>query len=266
MIPPSLYFVCQDSTPKSVQGPDHQLALSGLLFTRSVPIVAFNLSALFWNRHNPVTPEGTFDAAIARLDHLVQLGITHVELMPVNAFPGEHGWGYDGAGLFAVQQAYGGPAGLKRFVNACHARGLAVLLDVVYNHLGPSGNYLGRYGPYFTARHHTPWGPAVNFDGPDNDEVRRFFSDNALLWLRDYHLDGLRLDAVHAIVDTSAHPFLEQLAAEVKQLAAQLDRPLVLIAESDLNDPRLLRPVSRPGLRPMERRDKPRATTMITMA
>jgi maltooligosyltrehalose trehalohydrolase len=193
------------------------------------------------------TPEGTFAAAIKRLDHLVQLGITHVELMPVNAFPGEHGWGYDGVSLFAVQQAYGGPDGMKRFVNACHARGLAVLLDVVYNHLGPSGNYLGRYGPYFTTRHHTPWGPAVNFDGPDSDEVRRFFCDNALMWLRDYHLDGLRLDAVHAIVDTSARPFLEQLAAGVKQLAVQLDRPLVLIAESDLNDPRLLWPAQRGG-------------------
>jgi len=193
------------------------------------------------------TPAGTLDAAIGRLAHLLQLGITHVEVMPVNAFPGEHGWGYDGVGLFATQHAYGGPEGLKRFVNACHERGLAVLLDVVYNHLGPSGNYLGKYAPYFTARHHTPWGPAVNFDGPDSDEVRRFFCDNALMWLRDYHFDGLRLDAVHAIVDTSARTFLEQLADEVQQLAVQLARPLVLIAESDLNDPRLIQPAQRGG-------------------
>ena len=190
------------------------------------------------------TPEGTFDTAIGRLEHLVQLGITHVEVMPVNTFPGEHGWGYDGVGLFAPQQTYGGPDGLKRFINACHVRGLAVLLDVVYNHLGPSGNYLGKFAAYFTERHQTPWGPAVNFDGPDNAEVRRFFCDNALMWLRDYHFDGLRLDAVHAIVDTSAQPILAQLAREVEQLSIQLDRPLVLIAESDLNDPRLVRPAS----------------------
>lgn len=208
---------------------------------RAVPLSC----AVIYELHiGTFTAEGTFDAAIGRLEHLVQLGITHVEMMPVNAFPGEHGWGYDGVSLFAPQQAYGGPDGLKRFVNACHARGLAVLLDVVYNHLGPSGNYLGKFAPYFTERHHTPWGPALNFDGPESDEVRRFFCDNAAMWLRDYHCDGLRLDAVHAIVDTSARPFLEQLGAEVKQLSIELDRPLVLIAESDLNDPRLLMPVS----------------------
>jgi maltooligosyltrehalose trehalohydrolase len=193
------------------------------------------------------TPAGTFDAAIGRLEHLVQLGITHVEVMPVNAFPGEHGWGYDGVDLFAPQEAYGGPDGLKRFVNACHDHGLAVLLDVVYNHLGPSGNYLGVFAPYFTERHHTPWGAALNFDGPNSNEVRRFFCDNALTWLRDYHCDGLRLDAVHAIMDMSTRPFLEQLASEVKRLSIQLDRSLVLIAESDLNDPRLVLPASRGG-------------------
>jgi maltooligosyltrehalose trehalohydrolase len=186
------------------------------------------------------TPEGTFDSAIARLDHLVDLGITHVELMPVNEFPGARGWGYDGVDLYAPHHAYGGPDGLKRLVNACHARGLAVILDVVYNHLGPAGNYLGVYGPYFTDRHHTPWGAAINFDGPDSDEVRRFFIDNAVMWLRDYHVDGLRIDAVHAIVDTSATHILEALAAEVRLLEATLGRHLTLIAESDLNDPRLL--------------------------
>jgi len=186
------------------------------------------------------TPHGTFDAAIEKLDHLVGLGVTHVELMPVNEFSGARGWGYDGVDLFAPHHAYGGPEGLKRLVDACHARHLAVLLDVVYNHLGPAGNYLGKYAPYFTSRYTSPWGEALNFDGADCGEVRRFFCDNALMWLRDYHLDGLRLDAVHAILDASATPFLEQLALEVKQLSEQLNRPLVLIPESDLNDPRLL--------------------------
>jgi len=187
------------------------------------------------------TPEGTFAAAIHKLDHLARLGVTHVELMPVGEFPGSRGWGYDGADLFAPHHAYGGPEALKRLVAVCHARGLAALLDVVYNHLGPVGNYLSRFGPYFARRYSTPWGPALNFDGPHSDEMRRFFCDNARMWLRDYHFDGLRLDAVQAMLDTSAEPFLEQLATEVKQLAAQLGRRLVLIPESDLNDPRLLR-------------------------
>ena len=194
------------------------------------------------------TPEGTFDAAVARLDHLVDLGVTHVELMPVAAFPGDRGWGYDGVALYAPHHAYGGPEGLVRLVDACHARGLAVLLDVVYNHLGPDGNYLRQFGPYFTDRYTTPWGEAVNLDGRDSDEVRRFFIDNALMWLRDYHIDGLRLDAVHAIFDTSAIHFLAQLADEVADLEAALGRHLVLVAESDLNDPRLVRPAAAGGL------------------
>jgi maltooligosyltrehalose trehalohydrolase len=187
------------------------------------------------------TPAGTFDAVSERLDHLIDLGVTHLELMPVNAFSGTRGWGYDGVDLYAPHHAYGGPEGLKRLVNACHNRGLAVLLDVVYNHLGPTGNYLSRFGPYFTDHYSTPWGQAVNLDGPGSDEVRRFFCDNALMWLRDYHFDGLRTDAVHAIVDTSAVHFLEQLSTEVRELEAQCGRHLVLIAESDLNDPRLVR-------------------------
>src|SRR5262249_12610710 len=149
------------------------------------------------------SPAGTFDGAIERLDALVELGVTHLELMPVASFAGDRGWGYDGVGLFAPHEAYGGPDGLKRLVDAAHARGLAVLLDVVYNHLGPSGNYLARFGPYFTDRYHTPWGDAPNLDGPGSDEVRRFFCDNALQWLRDYHIDGLRIDAVHALLDQS---------------------------------------------------------------
>ncbi len=187
------------------------------------------------------TPEGTFDSAIDRLAHLVDLGVTHIELLPVAEFSGNRGWGYDGTDLYAPHHAYGGPDGLKRLVNACHQRGLAVLLDVVYNHLGPSGNYLGQFGPYFTQRYSTPWGEAVNLDGPDSLEVRRLFIDNALMWLRDYHMDGLRIDAIHAFVDTSAVHFLEQLAAEVRDLEVELGRNLVLIAESDLNDPRVVR-------------------------
>jgi maltooligosyltrehalose trehalohydrolase len=187
------------------------------------------------------TPEGTFRAAIDKLDHLCELGATHIELMPVVEFPGQRGWGYDGADLYAPHHVYGGPNELKRLVDGCHERGLGIILDVVYNHLGPAGNYLPKFGPYFTDQHATPWGQAINFDGPGSVEVRRFFCDNALMWLRDYHFDGLRLDAVHAIVDTSAVHILEQLACEVAELEAQTGRHLVLIAESDLNDPRVVR-------------------------
>ncbi|HUE90255.1 MAG TPA: malto-oligosyltrehalose trehalohydrolase [Vicinamibacterales bacterium] len=199
-------------------------------------------SAVIYELHiGTFTDAGTFDAAIARLPHLVDLGITHVEVMPVNEFSGSRGWGYDGVDLFAPHHAFGGPLGFKRFVDACHAHELAVLLDVVYNHLGPSGNYLSRFAPYFTDRYKTPWGEAVNLDDARSDEVRRFFCDNALMWLRDYHVDGLRLDAVHALVDTSAVHLLEQLSAEVDELEVTLGRHFVLIAESDLNDPRIIR-------------------------
>lgn len=194
------------------------------------------------------TPEGTFDAAIAHLGHLTDLGFTHVELMPVAEFSGDWGWGYDGVDLFAPHFVYGGPDGLKRFVNACHERGLAVLLDVVYNHFGPSGNYWNRFGPYTSERHHTPWGAAVNLDGPDSYEVRRFFCDNALMWLRDYHMDGLRLDAVHTLIDTSPVHFIQQLTSEVDALELQLDRPLVIIGESDLNDVRIVQDRKAGGL------------------
>jgi maltooligosyltrehalose trehalohydrolase len=186
------------------------------------------------------TPDGTFDAAAERLDHLVALGVDAVELMPVAAFPGRRGWGYDGVHLWAVHDPYGGPDGLKRFVDACHGRGLAVVLDVVYNHLGPSGNYLGEYGPYFTEAHRTPWGPAVNLDRPGSDEVRAFIVENALMWLRDYHLDGLRLDAVHALSDERALHILEELAVAVDALRAATGRELFVVAESDLGDPRLV--------------------------
>lgn len=188
------------------------------------------------------TAAGTFDAAIERLHYLSKLGITHVELMPVVEFPGKYGWGYDGVALFAVNNLYGGPDGLKRFIDACHAHGLAVLIDVVYNHFGPVGNYTTKFGPYLTDLHCTPWGDAVNFEDSGSDEVRRFFCDNALMWMRDYHADGLRLDAVHAFIDRSAIHFMEQLSAEVEVLSSTLERKLVLIAESDLNDPKLVRP------------------------
>jgi len=153
------------------------------------------------------TPRGTLAAAAEKLPYLRDLGITHVELMPVNSFPGRWGWGYDGVAIFAPQEQYGGPDALKRLVDACHATGLAVLLDVVYNHFGPHGNYTGRFGPYLTENHHTPWGGAINFEKAGSDEVRRFFRDNAPMWLRDYHFDGLRLDAIHAFVDRSAKHF-----------------------------------------------------------
>ncbi len=185
------------------------------------------------------TRQGTFDAAIGRLDHLRSLGVDIIELMPVAAFPGHHGWGYDGVNLWAVHEPYGGPEGLKRLVDACHARRLAVVLDVVYNHVG-GGNKLAAFGPYFTDAHVTPWGPAVNLDQAGSDEVRKFLIGNALMWLRDYHLDGLRLDAVHAFEDHRALHFLEELASEVHALAALLNRELVLIAESGDNDPRLI--------------------------
>jgi maltooligosyltrehalose trehalohydrolase len=185
------------------------------------------------------TPEGTLDAAIGRLGHLVTLGVTAVELMPVASFPGQHGWGYDGIGLWAVHEPYGGPAALCRFVDACHATGLSVILDVVYNHLGP-GNRLAELGPYFTTTYTTPWGAAVNLDQWGSDEVRDFIIGNALCWLRDFHIDGLRLDAVHALDDTRAVHLLEELSAEVDALSAATGRPLVLIAETDLNNPRLI--------------------------
>jgi maltooligosyltrehalose trehalohydrolase len=185
--------------------------------------------------------EGTFAAAAEHLGHLVELGVGAVEVMPVAEFSGDRGWGYDGVDLFAPHHAYGGPDGLKGFVDACHGAGLGVVIDVVYNHLGPAGNYLAEFGPYFSERHRTNWGAAVNFDGPGSDEVRRFVLDNATMWLRDYHADGLRLDAVHAIVDDSALHILEQLADDVDALAAHVGRPLFLIAESDRNDPRVVR-------------------------
>jgi maltooligosyltrehalose trehalohydrolase len=194
------------------------------------------------------TPEGTFDAATSRLDHLVDLGVDVVEVMPVAAFPSDRGWGYDGVGLYAVQDSYGGPAAFARFVDACHARGLGVALDVVHNHLGASGNYLARFGPYFTEAHETPWGPAVNLDHPGSEVVRPFLVDNALRWFRDYHVDALRLDAVHELKDDSPRHYLAELSDGVATLSERLARPCDLVAESDLNDTVMVTPTADGGL------------------
>ena len=191
--------------------------------------------------------EGTFDGMIPRLEYLKDLGVTHLELMPVAEFPGERGWGYDGVDLYAPHHAYGGPDGLKRLVDACHRAGLAVILDVVYNHLGPDGNYLAIYGPYFTDRYHTPWGEAPNVDGPGSVEVRQFFIDNALMWLRDYRIDGLRLDAIDKVIDRSDKHFLLDLSEAVRELEKECGRTKVLTAETGLNDPVFVLPGKRGG-------------------
>jgi maltooligosyltrehalose trehalohydrolase len=186
------------------------------------------------------TPEGTLDAVIPRLEELRQMGVTAVELMPVAQFPGTRNWGYDGVYPYAVQDSYGGPGALQRLVSACHQKGLAVVLDVVYNHLGPEGNYLASFGPYFTDRYATPWGEALNFDGRHSDEVRRYFIENGVRWISEFHIDALRVDAVHAIVDPSARPFLEELGCAVHAEAEKLGRPAFVIPESDRNDPRFV--------------------------
>ena len=207
------------------------------------------LGAVHYELHvGTFTPEGTLDAAVGRLGHLVDLGVDVVGLMPVAAFPGRWGWGYDGVAPYAVHDGYGGPHALARFVDAAHASGLGVSLDVVYNHLGPVGNYLSRFGPYFTDRHTTPWGPGVNLDGPGCEQVRAWIIDNALRWLRDFHLDALRLDAVHELIDDSPRHVLAELSDSVAALATRLGRPLALIAESDLNDATTVTPTSEGGL------------------
>jgi len=204
--------------------------------------------SIFYELHvGTYTGEGSFDAVIAHLPQLAELGVTTIELMPVAQFPGSRNWGYDGVFPFAPQNSYGGPEGLRRLINAAHGHGLAVALDVVYNHLGPEGNYLGQYGPYFSGRYQSPWGQAINFDGAESDGVRRFFMENALYWIEEYHVDALRLDAVHAIFDLSALHFLAELKAAVASLASRLGRKIHVIAESDLNDSRLILPGERGG-------------------
>lgn len=203
---------------------------------------------IFYEMHTGTfTPEGTFEAAAKKIPYLKKLGVTCLEIMPVAQFPGKRNWGYDGVGIYAPQNSYGGPDGLKKLVNACHRAGLAVCLDVVYNHLGPEGNYLNDFGPYFTEKYHTPWGSALNFDGPDCGPVRQFFIDNALYWMRDYHIDVLRLDAVHGIYDFGAKHVLEELTEAVHAQAGKLGRRCLIIGESDLNDSKVIRPVKEGG-------------------
>jgi maltooligosyltrehalose trehalohydrolase len=228
--------------PRGIDRPsrvvDHAAFTWGDPDWRGMPLAG---SVLYECHVGTFSAEGTFDGAIEHLGHLTELGVDIIELLPVSEFSGCRGWGYDGVDLFAPHHAYGGPDGLKRLVDAAHARGLGVVMDVVYNHLGPAGNYLPEFGPYFSAEHRTSWGDAINFDGPGSDEVRRFVIDNAIMWLRDYQCDGLRMDAVHAFADDSALGILEELAAKIAVLAAQLGRPLFLIAESDRNNPRFVR-------------------------
>lgn len=250
--PGSLYFYLLDGReqrpdpasrhqPQGVHGPSQVVDPRAFTWSDGCWFGPARQELIFYELHvGTFTAEGTFAAIIPHLDGLRELGITAVELMPVAQFPGDRNWGYDSVYPFAVQSSYGGPEGLRRLVNACHKAGLAVYLDVVYNHLGPEGNYLGDFGPYFTDRYHTPWGTSLNFDGPDSDEVRRYFIENALYWLEAFHIDGLRLDAIHAIMDKRAIPFLEELAATVHRRAEQLGRRFCVIAESDLNDPRVI--------------------------
>ncbi len=227
--------------PEGVHGPSEVVAVSDGWQDRhwhGIPIEEYILYEL---HVGTFTPEGTFDAIIPELKRLTDLGVTAIELMPVAQFPGNRNWGYDGVFPFAVQNSYGGPAGLQRLVNACHERGIAVVLDVVYNHLGPEGNYLDQFAPYFTDRYKTPWGKALNFDDEYSDEVRRYFVENALYWITDFHIDALRLDAVHAILDHSALNILEEITEAVHRRGTQLNRRVYVTAESALNDTRLIR-------------------------
>jgi maltooligosyltrehalose trehalohydrolase len=229
--------------PEGVHGPSALVDLSAWRWEdegwTGVPLEALVIYEL---HVGAFTREGTFDEVVTQLDELRDLGVTAVELMPVAQFPGGRNWGYDGVFPFAAQDSYGGPDGLRRLVEECHARGLAVVLDVVYNHVGPEGNRLAEFGPYFTDRYRTPWGSAMNFDGPGSDEVRRVFIESALQWLEDFHVDALRVDAIHGILDTTARPFLLELAESVDGSAEKSGRRLHVIAESDLGDVRVIRP------------------------
>ncbi|MDF1489880.1 malto-oligosyltrehalose trehalohydrolase [Tessaracoccus caeni] len=245
--------------PRSLRQPDGVHAASAVvdsaLFCDRPAWVGKNLrGGVGYELHvGTFTPGGTFDTTIERLDHLAALGVDYVEVMPVATFPGDRGWGYDGVGLYSVHEAYGGPEAFGRFIDAAHARGLGVVLDVVHNHLGPEGNYLGQFGPYFTDRHHTPWGDAVNLDGDGSHEVRAFLLGSVRQWLVDFQLDGLRLDAVHALMDDSPRHFLAELSDVVAGIERETGRPLLLVAESDLNQPSMVSPTgSSPEARGMD--------------
>ncbi|HLZ49631.1 MAG TPA: malto-oligosyltrehalose trehalohydrolase [Candidatus Acidoferrum sp.] len=258
-VPGSLYFYRLDNAlelpdpasrfqPQGVHGPSQVVSPFFEWHDKDWRTIELRDYVLYELHVGTFTHEGRFDAIIPRLAQLRDLGITAIELMPVAQFPGSRNWGYDGVFPFAVQESYGGPLGLKRLVNACHQAELAVVLDVVYNHLGPEGNYLARFGPYFTDLHRTPWGEAINFDKSGSDEVRRYFIENALFWITDFHVDALRLDAVHAITDTTARPFLAELADTVHREAERQRRRVYLIPESDQNDARLVSPRDVGGL------------------
>ena len=228
--------------PAGVHGPSELVDLASFRWTdqewSGLPLHDY----IFYELHaGTYTPEGTLDAVTPHLEELRELGVTALEIMPVAQFPGSRNWGYDGVYPFAVQDSYGGPFALQRLVDAAHRHGLAIVLDVVYNHIGPEGNYIAEYAPYFTDRYRIPWGRSFNFDGAHSEEVRRFFIENALYWLDLFHLDALRLDAIHGIIDTSAVPFLAELGAAVQAMADRTGRKIHLIAESDLNDARVLR-------------------------
>jgi maltooligosyltrehalose trehalohydrolase len=234
--------------PEGVHKPSQLVDLAEFCWEDDVWAVPDLEKTIFYELHvGTFTPQGTFDAAIPYLDGLKRLGVTTIELMPLAQFPGARNWGYDGTYMYAVQNSYGGPAGLQRFVNAAHKIGLAVALDVVYNHLGPEGNYLGEFGPYFTDHYRTPWGQAVNFDRAESDHVRRFFIENAIFWLSQYRIDALRLDAIHGMFDGSAHHFLAELHEGVRRMANLTNRKVHVIAESDLNDAGILQEENRGG-------------------
>jgi maltooligosyltrehalose trehalohydrolase len=236
------------SQPAGVHGPSRVVEPEGFAWTdKGWKGLALKDYVVYELHTGTFTPGGTFESIIPKLAHLKSLGVTAVELMPVAEFPGARNWGYDGAHLYAPQSTYGGPEGLKRLIDACHREGLAFILDVVYNHLGPEGNYAGEYMPLYSEAHKSPWGAGLNFDGEGAEGVRRYFVENALYWLTEYHVDGLRLDAVHAIVDTSEKHLLQQLAAEFHAQARALGRTAHLIAESDLNDVRVLKPAGEGG-------------------
>jgi maltooligosyltrehalose trehalohydrolase len=235
--------------PEGVHGPSELVDTRGLDWTDKHWLGTPLEHSIFYELHvGTYTEAGTFDALIPHLDEIAKLGVTTIELMPVAQFPSSRNWGYDGVFPYAPQNSYGGPSGLQRLIDAAHTRGLAVALDVVYNHLGPEGNYFAAYGEYFTDRYRTPWGEAINYDGAHSDAVRRFFLENAFYWLEEYHIDVLRLDAIHSIFDFSATPFLAELNSSVSELSRRLGRQIHVIAESDLNDSRVILPRERGGL------------------
>ncbi|WP_044198521.1 malto-oligosyltrehalose trehalohydrolase [Dyadobacter tibetensis] len=245
---PLLPDPCSRAQPEGVHGPSQAIRLDDFCWTdsnwKNIPLSEYVIYEL---HVGTFSDQGTFEGVLNRLDYLVDLGVTAIEIMPVAQFPGKRNWGYDGVFPFAVQNSYGGARGLQQLINACHRKGLAVILDVVYNHMGPEGNYLSSYGPYFTDKYHTPWGSAVNFDDAYCDGVRRFVLENARMWFEDFHIDALRLDAVHAIKDFSPKHILQELKEQTVEIMQKSGRPHFLIAELDLNDTRFIKPIELGG-------------------